>query len=196
MTVLRRLDCVTKPSKEAIIQEAADLNERGVENVDPILKNVSGAPIYNTSEYTFDTLTNSPENLAENLQHYIRQFDPDTEEIIEKFEFDHQIERLNEADLLYKVVTSFAEIDLHPETVPNEEMGYIYEERELLEVAEAYDVYSGKSRAGLAAAALYAATHLTNEGLTQATVSDVAHVSHVTIRNRYQELLDVYEGRG
>ena len=58
----------------------------------------------------------------------IRQFDPDTEEIIEKFEFDHQIERLNEADLLYKVVTSFAEIDLHPETVSNEEMGYMYEE--------------------------------------------------------------------
>jgi type I restriction enzyme M protein len=128
LTVLRRLDCVTKPSKEAVIQEAADLNERGVENVDPILKNISGAPVYNTSKYTFDTLTNSPENLAENLQHYIRQFDSDTEEIIEKFEFDHQIDRLNEADLLYKVVTSFAEIDLHPETVPNEEMGYIYEE--------------------------------------------------------------------
>jgi transcription initiation factor TFIIB len=65
--------------------------------------------------------------------------------------------------------------------------------RELLDAAEAHDVYSGKSRAGLAAAALYAATHLTNEGLTQATVSDVAHVSHVTIRDRYQELLDVYE---
>ena len=72
LTVLRRLDCVTEPSKEAVIQEAADLNERGVENVDPILKNISGAPVYNTSEYTFDTLTNSPENLAENLQHYIR----------------------------------------------------------------------------------------------------------------------------
>ncbi|HET7323295.1 MAG TPA: transcription initiation factor IIB family protein, partial [Halococcus sp.] len=65
--------------------------------------------------------------------------------------------------------------------------------RDLLEVAEAQNVYSGKNRAGLAAAALYAATHLTNEGLTQATVSDVAHVSHVTIRDRYQELLDVYE---
>jgi transcription initiation factor TFIIB len=67
--------------------------------------------------------------------------------------------------------------------------------RDLLDVAQTQNVYSGKSRAGLAAAALYVATHLTNEGLTQATVSDVAHVSHVTIRNRYQELLDVYEGR-
>jgi transcription initiation factor TFIIB len=64
--------------------------------------------------------------------------------------------------------------------------------RDLLDVAEAQDAHSGKSPAGLAAAALYAATHLANEGLTQATVSDAAHISHVTIRNRYQELLDVY----
>ncbi|MXR43065.1 transcription initiation factor IIB 2 [Halobaculum sp. WSA2] len=64
--------------------------------------------------------------------------------------------------------------------------------RELLEVATNNAVHSGKSPAGLAAAALYAATHLTNEQLTQETVSEVAHVSRVTIRNRYQELLEVY----
>jgi len=64
--------------------------------------------------------------------------------------------------------------------------------RELLEVAMATGTHSGKSPAGLAAAALYAATHLTNEQLTQETVSNVAHVSRVTIRNRYQELLEVY----
>lgn len=64
--------------------------------------------------------------------------------------------------------------------------------RELLDVAKANDAHSGKSPGGLAAAALYAATHLTNEQLTQGQVSEVAHVSRVTIRNRYQELLDVY----
>jgi type I restriction enzyme M protein len=128
LTVLRRLDCVTEPTKEAVIEEKRDLEDRGIDNVSQILENVSGAPVYNTSEFTFDTLTNSPDQLAANLSHYVRQFDPETTDIIEKFEFDHQIERLDEADLLYKVVTSFAEIDLHPETVPNEEMGYIYEE--------------------------------------------------------------------
>ena len=66
--------------------------------------------------------------------------------------------------------------------------------RGLLDSAKAEGVHSGKSPAGLAASALYAATHLTNEGLTQATVSNVAHVSKVTIRNRYQELLEVQEG--
>ena len=64
--------------------------------------------------------------------------------------------------------------------------------RELLNVAKTQDVHSGKSPAGLAAAALYAAARLSNDDLTQAMVSDAAHVSHVTIRNRYRELLDIY----
>jgi transcription initiation factor TFIIB len=63
---------------------------------------------------------------------------------------------------------------------------------ELLEVAKETGTHSGKSPAGLAAGALYAATHLTNEQLTQKTVSNAANVSRVTIRNRYQELLEVY----
>ncbi|EJN56978.1 transcription initiation factor IIB [Halogranum rubrum] len=70
------------------------------------------------------------------------------------------------------------------------------EAHELLEVATANGIHSGKSPAGLAAAALYAASHLTNEGLTQKEVSNEAHVSRVTIRNRYQELLEVYGAQG
>lgn len=62
--------------------------------------------------------------------------------------------------------------------------------RSLLEAGKAEAIHSGKHPAGLAAASLYAATHLTNEGLTQETVGDAAHVSTVTIRNRYQELLE------
>ncbi|RBI59779.1 transcription initiation factor IIB 2 [halophilic archaeon] len=68
--------------------------------------------------------------------------------------------------------------------------------RDLLTTAKAQGAHSGKSPAGLAAAALYAATHLTNEQLTQETVSNAAHISRVTIRNRYQELLDVYAENG
>ncbi|WP_434084183.1 transcription initiation factor IIB [Halorarius litoreus] len=63
---------------------------------------------------------------------------------------------------------------------------------ELLEVAKEQGAHSGKSPTGLAAAALYAATHLTNEQLTQETVGNAANVSQITIRNRYQELLDIY----
>lgn len=63
---------------------------------------------------------------------------------------------------------------------------------ELIEVAKKDAVHSGKSPAGLAGAALYASSHLTNEQITQETVSNVANVSQITIRNRYQELLEVY----
>lgn len=65
--------------------------------------------------------------------------------------------------------------------------------RELLDVATNHAIHSGKSPAGLAAAALYAAAQLTNEKLTQETVSDATNMSKLTIRNRYQEILEVYE---
>jgi len=128
LTVIRRLDCVTKPTKEEVRETYKQLQEDGVEHVDPILENVSGEPVYNTSEFTFEKLCDEPENLRENLIHYINSFDAETQEILEKFEFDHQIERLEESDLLYQVVQRFTEIDLHPDEVANEEMGYIYEE--------------------------------------------------------------------
>jgi transcription initiation factor TFIIB len=67
--------------------------------------------------------------------------------------------------------------------------------RELLENAKRENVHSGKSPVGLAAAALYAAAQLTNEELTQADVSGVTDISEVTIRNRYQELLEAWEQR-
>lgn len=66
---------------------------------------------------------------------------------------------------------------------------------DILETGKRADVQSGRSPAGLAAAAIYAAAHLTNEQLTQATVSEAADVSRVTIRARYQELLEIYGTR-
>jgi len=128
MTVLRRLDCVTEPTKGEVLKKHEELQERGIENVAPALKRVSGEEVYNTSKFIFEKLKNDPDQIAQNLHHYINSYDEETKEIFAKFDFDHQIERLSEADLLYNVVRSFAEIDLHPDEVPNEEMGYIYEE--------------------------------------------------------------------
>ena len=63
--------------------------------------------------------------------------------------------------------------------------------RELIRTAKEHAAHSGKSPVGLAAAALYAASILANEKITQDEVSEVTDVSTVTIRNRYHELLDV-----
>ncbi|WP_284013577.1 type I restriction-modification system subunit M [Halobaculum litoreum] len=128
LTVLRRLDCVTERNKDEVLERYEQLQESGIENKAPALRRAANAEVYNTSTYTFESLCNDPDQLAENLDYYINQYDEETKEIFDKFDFDHQIERLAEADLLFKVMQSFAEIDLHPDTVPNEEMGYIYEE--------------------------------------------------------------------
>ncbi len=65
--------------------------------------------------------------------------------------------------------------------------------RELLSTARDTGIHSGKSPVGLAAAAVYAASLLSNEKVTQSEVSAVASVSEVTIRNRYKELLEAAE---
>jgi len=77
----------------------------------------------------FGTLRSStPDELADNLRAYIHAFSSETREILDKFDLAAQITRLHKAGLLYLVVSKFAEVDLHPDTVSNLEMGYLYEE--------------------------------------------------------------------
>ncbi|KDS90569.1 transcription initiation factor IIB 2 [Halorubrum saccharovorum] len=66
--------------------------------------------------------------------------------------------------------------------------------RSLLDTAKSQGIHSGKSPVGLAAAAVYAASLLVNEKVTQSDVSEVANISEVTIRNRYHELLEAEDG--
>jgi len=89
LTVLRRLDCVTKPNKENVLQRYEQLQESGIENVAPSLKKASGGKVYNTSEFTFESLCSDPDQIASNLQYYINSYDEETREIFDKFDFDH-----------------------------------------------------------------------------------------------------------
>src|SRR5579884_1093182 len=127
LVVLRRLDCVLEPTKAAVLQRAAGLKGR-VENVEPVLCAVSGEQFYNTSPLDFRRLLDDPSNVAGNLRSYIAGFSPAARDIVDKFGFDAQISRLTEKNLLYLVISQFAEIDLHPDAVSNLEMGYLYEE--------------------------------------------------------------------
>jgi len=127
LTVLRRFDCVLGPTKEAVLRRAEELRGK-VENVEPILCQVAGQRFYNTSPLDFPHLLDDPTRVAGNLRAYIAGFSSVAREALEKFDFDAQITRLARADLLYPVVSRFAEVDLHPERVSNLEMGYLYEE--------------------------------------------------------------------
>ena len=127
LTVLRRLDCVLEATKPKVLEVAAKLPEY-LENRAPILMHAAGESFYNTSKHTFKTLLADPENVAGNLRNYIAGFSESARDIIDKFNFDTQIDRLDQHNLLYLVMSRFADLDMSPSTVSNLEMGYIYEE--------------------------------------------------------------------
>lgn len=127
LTVIRRLDCVLDPTKQAVLDRANKLVGR-VENVEPVLCAVTKEQFFNISPLDFRRLLDDPGQVAGNLRAYIAGFSPGAREIIDKFDFDVQITRLDRANLLYLVISKFADIDLHPTAVSNLEMGYLYEE--------------------------------------------------------------------
>jgi type I restriction enzyme M protein len=127
LTVLRRLDCVLEPTKAKVLERHAKL-KGSIDNIGPVLEAVSGEQFYNTSPLDFRRLLDDPTQIAGNLRAYIAGFSGSARDIIEKFDFDTQITKLDRGNLLYLVVSKFAEIDLHPNKVSNLEMGYLYEE--------------------------------------------------------------------
>ncbi|MEH1017142.1 class I SAM-dependent DNA methyltransferase [Micromonospora sp. CPCC 206060] len=128
LTVLRRLDWVLEPTRDAVRARYLELDKLGVKNMHPVLRKVAGLSFYNTSRLSFRKLLDDPDNVALNLRAYIGGFSPGAADVLDKYAFDTQISRLDEAGLLYQVVAKFADIDLHPDRVSNHQMGYIFEE--------------------------------------------------------------------
>ena len=127
LTVLRRIDCVLEPTKEQVLHTYKTYREQ-LGNLDEILRRESGYAFYNVSRFTFNRLTSDAPNSASNLRNYINGFSDNMREVIDKFDFDNTITRLDDAGLLYQVIEKFNTIDLHPDVVGNEEMGYVFEE--------------------------------------------------------------------
>jgi type I restriction enzyme M protein len=144
MAVLRRFDCVLAATKQEVLEKYEALKKSGLQNMDPVLNRISKQEFNNTSKYDFEKLLADPDNIANNLRNYINGFSKNAREIIEHFDFDKQITKLNDNNLLYLVVSEFNKIDLHPDVVSNTEMGYIFEEliRRFSEHGEAGDHYT------------------------------------------------------
>jgi type I restriction enzyme M protein len=128
LTVLRRLDCVLETTKEDVLKKFDQLKTTSIENLDPILNKSAGYNFHNRSQFDFNKLIADPNNIAANLRNYINGFSEDAREIIEQFEFENQINKMDEANLLFMVVKRFQEIDLHPDHISSMEMGYMFEE--------------------------------------------------------------------
>ena len=128
LTVLRRLDCVLAPTKEMVLARNAELRDLGLEDRRRQLERASGFAFYNTSRYDFDRLLADAPEAAANLRNYIAGFSENMREVVERFDFDNTISKLDEAGLLFQVLERFRKVDLHPNEVDNPAMGTIFEE--------------------------------------------------------------------
>jgi len=126
-TILRRLDCVLEPTKEAVLAEKK-LRDKAKLNPEPFLLKKSGQHFFNTSPLDLKKLMGDQDSIAENLRAYVQAFSPAVRDIFESFEFHQQIDRLAKANLLYLVTEKFVNVDLHPDKVSNAQMGSVFEE--------------------------------------------------------------------
>jgi len=126
-TVLRRLDCVLEATKPAVLAEKEKREKAGL-NPEPFLLKTSGQLFYNTSPLDLKKLMGDQDHIGENLRAYMQAFSPQVRDIFEHFEFHTQIDKLAKSGLLYMVTEKFANIDLHPDAVSNDEMGTVFEE--------------------------------------------------------------------
>ncbi len=132
MTVLRRFDCVLEPTKAAVVKRYEKLKEGKTRQFDAILNNVAGGGknlgFHNRSELDFPKLKGDPDNIGRHLTDYIAGYSENVRKIFERFEFEKEIEKLEEANRLYQVVSKFADIDLHPDRIDNIQMGLLFED--------------------------------------------------------------------
>jgi type I restriction enzyme M protein len=129
MTVLRRFDCVLAPTKKKVLAEYE--RRKGSkftdDALDKVLNKASGERFHNHSPLTFEKLKGDPDHIEKHLVSYIKGFSRNVRTIFEFFEFENEIEKMREANILYLVVSKFSDVDLHPTVVLNPQMGLIFE---------------------------------------------------------------------
>ena len=144
MTVIRRLDAVLEPTKEAVLSMKANLDANGIANQDAALRQASGEAFYNTSPFRLRDLTyrTHQQRLRADFEAYLDGFSPNVKEVLEKFKFHNQIQTLNDAVVLGYLIEKFTDtsVNLSPrpvmngdgsvrlEGLDNHSMGTIFEE--------------------------------------------------------------------
>ncbi len=125
-TILRRLDCLLTNTKQEVLSSYDKIKNQSEEVIDRILNQKSGFKFFhNHSQYDFEKLLGDPNNIKVNLISYVAEFSLTVKDIFDNFHFEEQINRLDKANLLYKIVQEFDTVDLT--NVQTLEMGYIFE---------------------------------------------------------------------
>jgi type I restriction enzyme M protein len=132
MTVLRRLDAVLEPTKQAVLDMAASLDKAKITNQDAALRQAAGQAFYNTSKFTLRDLKarSSQQQLKVDFEAYLDGFSPNVQDILENFEFRNQIPKLSKADAIGTLIEKFLspQIDVSPSGLDNHAMGTLFEE--------------------------------------------------------------------
>lgn len=130
MTVLRRFDCVLAPTKEKVLKEYTKRKGGKLDDdaLDRLLNRAAGQRFHNHSPLTFEKLKGDPDNIEKHLVSYIKGFSKNVRTIFEYFEFENEIEKMRESNILYLVVSKFCDADLHPDKVDNLRMGLVFED--------------------------------------------------------------------
>ncbi len=128
LTVIRRFDCVLADTKNAVLAKYEQVKDKKAKDI--LLRQASGKEFYNVSKFTFEKLLDDPDNIEANFRDYLNGFSENVRDIIEKFNFDVHITTMAKKNILFIVIQEFttSNANLHPDTVSNLEMGYIFEE--------------------------------------------------------------------
>lgn len=131
MTVIKRLHDTLLPTRKVVLETVEKVKTIKVEQIkNRKLTDASGYSFYNTSNFTFDTLLSDAENIEENFRSFINGFSENVQDILENFEFDKEITKMQNNDALYSVIQEFnsQKAYLGADTVTSTDMGYIFEE--------------------------------------------------------------------
>ena len=148
MTVIKRFDDALRDTKKAVVEKNNELNSSNKEVNDKtrhaILKSVAKHDFYNTSKFDFAGLIADADNIKENLTSYLQAFSDNLKDIIQRFDFFKEIDKMSENDLLYTIINEFnaKKADFSPNVVTAQDMGYIFEEL-IRKFSESYDEQAG-----------------------------------------------------
>lgn len=142
MTVIKRFHDCLLPTHQAVLDTYKKVERLAVK--DGFLRKAAGYQFYNTSPFTFQTLIADPENIAENFKAYLNGFSDNVQDILARMDFDTQIKHMEEAGLLYQVISDFCseKADFSPEKITAVDMGYVFENL-VRRFSESYDEEAG-----------------------------------------------------
>ena len=148
MTVIKRFDDALKDTKSLVVAKAIEINnpDRPITDSarEAILRTTAKHAFFNYSRFDFAGLLADSENIKENFISYLQSFSDNVKDIIQRFDFIKEIEKMSENDLLYTIISEFnsKKADFSPNIVTAQDMGYVFEEL-IRKFSESYDEQAG-----------------------------------------------------